>query len=288
MFECLLSTQAGEERHLGLNEVVVSCGAAARMIDIELQINGELATTYSADGLMICTPVGSTAYNLAAGGPILRQTLRAFAITPICPHTLTNRPIVESAESVFRLRVPNAPDGATLVIDGQTRRLVTHEDSIEVRKAAVSLMMRRSKGTIITRRCSTNWVGRDRTRIWGDERGKRQMRFGTAWSGGDPGSVFSRVCRSLSLADAAGYKRGPRRRQNLARGLSLSTTHHGDRILSERKVALVTGSATGIGRAAAVRFAQAGYDVVVNYSRSEAEAKETLGLVEAAGREGCS
>lgn len=146
MFECLLSTQAGEERHLGLNEVVVSCGAAARMIDIELQINGELATTYSADGVMICTPVGSTAYNLAAGGPILRQTLRAFAITPICPHTLTNRPIVESAESVFRLRVPNAPDGATLVIDGQTRRLITNEDSIEVRKASVSLMMAKVEG----------------------------------------------------------------------------------------------------------------------------------------------
>jgi len=141
MFGCRIQGPTGVEEHLGLNELVVSSAGAMRMIDIQLDINGEHVTTYSADGLMIATPVGSTAHNLAAGGPILRQNLQAFVITPICPHTLTNRPLVESADVVFSLRVPEAPDGATLVVDGQIRRPITSQDRIEMRRAPTGLKM---------------------------------------------------------------------------------------------------------------------------------------------------
>src|SRR5262245_10319700 len=107
MFECLVTHGDGSrETFLGLNEAVVSSGGALRMIDVNLAINGESVTTYSGDGLIVSTPVGSTAHSLSAGGPILRQDLPAFVITPICPHTLTNRPLVDSAEGVFTLTVP--------------------------------------------------------------------------------------------------------------------------------------------------------------------------------------
>src|SRR5262249_20366934 len=120
MFECRLTRGDGAvETFLGLNEVVVSSGTALRMIDVRLAINGEPATTCSGDGLIVSTPVGSTAHSLSAGGPILRQDLPAFVITPICPHTLTNRPLVESSECTYTLTAPEAPEGKMLDIDGQ-------------------------------------------------------------------------------------------------------------------------------------------------------------------------
>src|SRR5262249_37981540 len=106
-----------------------------------LAINGEPVTTYSGDGVIVSTPVGSTAHSLSAGGPILRQDLQAFVITPICPHTLTNRPLVDGADRVYSLVVPDAPGGTTVVIDGQIRLPIGPADRIEIRKAPVSLRM---------------------------------------------------------------------------------------------------------------------------------------------------
>lgn len=138
MFECLLVRGDGtSDTYLGLNEVVVSSGAALRMIDVNLAINGEPVTTYSGDGLIVSTPVGSTAHNLSAGGPILRQDLPAFVITPICAHTLTNRPLVDSSECTFTLTVPDAPAGTMLVIDGQIKLRLGATDRVNVRKAGV-------------------------------------------------------------------------------------------------------------------------------------------------------
>lgn len=142
MFECRIHHLSQPEvRYLGLNEVVVSSAGALRMIDIELAIDGEVVSTFSADGLMISTPVGSTAHNLAAGGPILRQDLQGFVITPICPHTLTNRPLVDSAECIYTLTLLESSDGTTAVIDGQIRHPVEVGDRIEVRRAPVSLQL---------------------------------------------------------------------------------------------------------------------------------------------------
>jgi len=138
MFECTLARGDGTaQTFLGLNEVVVSSGAALRMIDVMLAINGEPVTTYSADGVIVSTPVGSTAHSLSAGGPILRQDLEAFVITPICPHTVTNRPLVDSSDCTFTLTAPDAPDGTMLVIDGQIRLPLAGCDRIDIRRAGV-------------------------------------------------------------------------------------------------------------------------------------------------------
>lgn len=137
MFECTHQQAAGG-RHidLGLNEVTVTSAAALRMVDISLDIDGQPVTTFSCDGLIVSTPIGSTAHNLSAGGPILRQDLQAFCITPICPHTLTVRPIVDTADRTYTLSVGESRDGAMLVIDGQISRPIAPGDRITVRRAS--------------------------------------------------------------------------------------------------------------------------------------------------------
>lgn len=131
---------------LGLNEVTVNSAGSLKMLSINLRIDDEEITTFSCDGLIISTPVGSTAHNLSAGGPILRQELQVFVITPICPHTLTVRPIVESADRTFRLSVDDAPPGVMVVIDGQISRPLGDHDHIEVRRAEPTLKLIRLPG----------------------------------------------------------------------------------------------------------------------------------------------
>lgn len=148
MFECVLTPAQGTpQTFLGLNEVVISSGAALRMIDIQLAINGEPVTTYSGDGLIVSTPVGSTAHSLSAGGPLLRQDLQAFVITPICPHTLTNRPLVDSADCLYTLTVPDIPIGVILVVDGQIRVPLNAGDRIDIRRAPFSFQMAKVPGS---------------------------------------------------------------------------------------------------------------------------------------------
>lgn len=144
MFECCLRRADGSsEKFLGLNEIAVSSAGSLRMLDVELHIDDEMVTTYSCDGLIISTPTGSTAHSLSAGGPLLRQDLQAFVITPICPHTLTNRPLVDSADCRYQLRLPNpkVPDGVMLVIDGQIQRPLQAGDIVELCKAPVSFQL---------------------------------------------------------------------------------------------------------------------------------------------------
>jgi len=163
MFRCVHRPRTGPfQEWLGLNEVVVSAGGSLRMIDVELAIDGESVTTYSADGVLISTPVGSTAHNLSAGGPILRQDLPAFVITPICPHTLTNRPLVDSADLTYRLTVPRAPEGTMLVIDGQIRVPLAPGDQVEVSRAPVSFLMAKVPGSsyYTTLHRKLGWGGR--------------------------------------------------------------------------------------------------------------------------------
>ena len=147
MFACEHRRADGTSSHsLGLNEVAVLAGASLAMIDVELTIDGERVTTYSGDGVIISTPVGSTAHSLSAGGPILRQNLPAFVITPVCPHTLTNRPLVDDANCTYTLRVPEAPDGVTLVVDGQIKEPLGSGDTVTVRKAPVCFQLVRIAG----------------------------------------------------------------------------------------------------------------------------------------------
>jgi NAD+ kinase len=147
MFECTVKA-AGQpvETFLGLNEVVVSCGGSLHMVDVHLAIDGEPVTTYSCDGLIVSTPVGSTAYSLAAGGPILRQDLEAFAVTPNCPHALTNRPLVDRADCLYTLTLRRGEEGSAVVIDGQVQRSLREGDVVEVRRAPVTFKLARISG----------------------------------------------------------------------------------------------------------------------------------------------
>jgi NAD+ kinase len=97
-----------------------------------------LVTTYSCDGLIVSTPVGSTAHSLSAGGPILRKSLQAFVISPINPHALTNRPVVDSADRLIEIVVPRPHAGTSLVVDGRVLATLTARDRVRiVRSAAV-------------------------------------------------------------------------------------------------------------------------------------------------------
>lgn len=147
MFECVHRHHDGsEDRYLGLNETAIVAGASLQLIEIDLSINGEPVTRYSGDGLIISTPVGSTAHNLSAGGPILRQDLSAFVVTPICPHTLTIRPTIDRADAEYVLTAPTAPPGVMLAVDGQIKVPFWAGESVTVRKAAVSFKLVRLPG----------------------------------------------------------------------------------------------------------------------------------------------
>lgn len=142
MFECsILREDVVLHHQLGLNEVCVQAGPSFAMVDLDLYIDAELVTTYSCDGLIIATPVGSTAHSLSAGGPILRKDLQAFVISPISPHTLTNRPVVDSADRVYEMAVVKAGEGTAAIVDGRVLSALQPGDRVHVRKANVRFKM---------------------------------------------------------------------------------------------------------------------------------------------------
>jgi NAD+ kinase len=126
-----------------VNDAVLTQRSLARLLDLEAKLDGAEIATYKADGLIVATPTGSTAYTLAAGGPVLTPDVQAMVLTPICPHTLTHRPLVFRPDA--RLEIRNASDGpVTLTIDGQWGQELASGASIEVRRAAQPLRVYRS------------------------------------------------------------------------------------------------------------------------------------------------
>lgn len=132
------------ETHRILNDVVINKGAMARIIDLETTVNGLYLNTFKSDGLIICTPTGSTAYSLSAGGPIIYPSLRCISITPICPHTLTNRPIILPDDSVVQIRLKSEQEDVFLTMDGQIGIRLQKEDYIEVKKSGSSMSLVKS------------------------------------------------------------------------------------------------------------------------------------------------
>ena len=129
--------------HLGLNDAVISRGALSRLIRLETRVNGALLTEYNADGLIVATPTGSTAYSLSAGGPLLTPDSNVFAITPICPHTLTNRSVIIADGATVEVRLSKQQDEIYLTVDGQRAIPMQGTDWVRIRRAAqtVSLAM---------------------------------------------------------------------------------------------------------------------------------------------------
>ncbi|MCS7166890.1 MAG: NAD(+)/NADH kinase [Gemmatales bacterium] len=137
MYECTVTGPELQRTTLGLNEIVIYHGPPFRLIEIELYVEGELAARYGGDGFILSTPIGSTAHNLSAGGPILHQELAAFVVTFICPHMLTNRSLVDRADKTYCIRLPKAGPGTTLILDGQDSIPVSSQHTITVRQAPV-------------------------------------------------------------------------------------------------------------------------------------------------------
>jgi NAD+ kinase len=123
-----------QAQYLALNYAVINKGALARIIDLEVWVNSELVTLTRADGLILSTPTGSTAYSISAGGPILYPTMGAFLITPICPHTLSNRPVVVPDSAIVGACLRHGAD-VMLTVDGQIGMPLEPGDSVRFQKA---------------------------------------------------------------------------------------------------------------------------------------------------------
>lgn len=132
--------QSGPQQ-LALNEAAILGGPPFSMLQIDLYVDGELASTYNCDGLIISTPVGSTAHNLSAGGPILHRSLQAVVISPISPHTLTLRPVVDSSERVFEMIVRQGNASTSAVADGRALCTLSEGDRFRIVRAPVSFKM---------------------------------------------------------------------------------------------------------------------------------------------------
>lgn len=136
------------QRQIALNDAVLNKSALSRIMDLELRVDGEYVTTYKADGLILSTPTGSTAYSLSAGGPIVYPAVESFVITPICPHTLTNRPLVIPNSATIEVGWETEDNLVYLTLDGQVGVELSLGDRLRVRKAAEKLrLMRPAKKT---------------------------------------------------------------------------------------------------------------------------------------------
>jgi NAD+ kinase len=144
---CVVTPQLGPTRPFrGLNDAVLRAAPIFRLVDIGLSIDGESVMTYRGDGLIIATPVGSTAHSLSAGGPILPPNAHMFVVTPICPHTLTQRPLVDSAHKVYEITPQGEELSTMLVIDGQVQVPLRSGDRVTIRRGKTPFPMVRLPG----------------------------------------------------------------------------------------------------------------------------------------------
>ena len=127
-----------------LNDVVVTNGARARIVEFAVSVDGLPLTTYRADGMIVATPTGSTAYSLSAGGPIVEPTLEVLLLSPISPHTLSNRPVVLRPEARVRITIARREQDALLTVDGQERMQLSGGDVVEVRRGRSPVSLVRS------------------------------------------------------------------------------------------------------------------------------------------------
>ncbi|TWU15542.1 putative inorganic polyphosphate/ATP-NAD kinase [Allorhodopirellula heiligendammensis] len=131
---------------LALNEAAVLSGPPFSILDIDYYADGELATQYRCDGLIVATPVGSTAHSLSAGGPIVRRQLQAMILSPISPHTLTYRPVVESADTLIELTVTEPLPTTCILVDGRVLGALLAGDRVRIQRSPVSFRMLRVPG----------------------------------------------------------------------------------------------------------------------------------------------
>jgi NAD+ kinase len=146
---------------LALNDFVISRGADARLIDLDVKVDGETLTRYRADGLVVCTPTGSTAYSLAAGGAVVSPNAQALTITPVCPHTLSNRSVIVNMDSIIEVTNLSERLEVFLSADGQVQLPLTTGEVVRIRRADEKIRLVRLPGSSFfnTLRKKLNWSG---------------------------------------------------------------------------------------------------------------------------------
>jgi NAD+ kinase len=165
MLDCVLERDGQEEMHcVGMNDVVISRISLSRIATLDFHVGDELVTTYRADGLIIATPIGSTAHSLAAGGPIVHPEMEGLVVTPICPHTLSNRPLVLPAEATVSVVARDGAEGTGLTVDGQVSHDMADGDMVQVKKAPRPLKLFQTGRNVFfsTLRNKLDWRGQPR------------------------------------------------------------------------------------------------------------------------------
>jgi NAD+ kinase len=161
---------------LALNDVVVHKGGFARVVALRVSVDDELIASYSADGVVICTPTGSTAYSLSAGGPVVVPTLETLLVTPVSAHTLAIRPVVLSATSKISVQAEGAPDELMITVDGQAGTNFLAGETLSVQKAERVVKIVRFPGSsfFATLREKLGWGGiPERDQTWHADRAAR-------------------------------------------------------------------------------------------------------------------
>lgn len=163
ILDCRVEREGSEQfRSTAINDVVIASGEPFNMIEVQMSVQGEALAGCTGDGVIISTPTGSTAYNLSSGGPILSANLSAIVITPICPHSLSFRPIVIDADSVVQIRPVRVNEGTKVTLDGQVHRKLEVGDVVSVRRHRGSFLvvnnpMRTQWDTLASK---LSWAGR--------------------------------------------------------------------------------------------------------------------------------
>jgi len=161
LIEAAVRTPSGVHVETALNDFVISRGAAPRLIDLEVTVDGETLTRYRCDGLIVATPTGSTAYSLSAGGAVVSPTADVFTLTPICPHTLSNRSVIVGLNSTVRVRVISERVDTFLTADGQKIIPLATNDTVVIRRSRHSIKLLHLAGSSFfeTLRRKLNWSG---------------------------------------------------------------------------------------------------------------------------------
>ncbi|MHB8091006.1 MAG: NAD(+)/NADH kinase [Syntrophales bacterium] len=144
-----------------LNDVVINRGNLSRLVELETSVDGNYLTTFKADGLIVATPTGSTAYSLAAGGPIVFPELGSIIINPICPHTLTNRPVILPEDAVVEVILNTQESGATVTMDGQISFPINYKDRVLIKRSeqVTKLVSSPQRGYLEILRTKLGWGG---------------------------------------------------------------------------------------------------------------------------------
>lgn len=144
-----------------LNDFVLTRGCSPRLIELEVTVDGEMLTVYRCDGLIVCSPTGSTAYSLAAGGAVVSPAAEVFTLTPICPHTLSNRSVIVSLDSVVTVRVLSKRVDTILTADGQQPRPLAEGDTVTIRRSKHEVRLLHLAGSTFfeTLRRKLGWSG---------------------------------------------------------------------------------------------------------------------------------